>query len=77
LSNTYPTKYKRNYGKSFAHAFFLFTLSYMYIALIRLKVPLKILKAFSKITTAIDSSTPLYYRKVLSVFNLDFKKPWK
>jgi hypothetical protein len=27
-----------------------------------------------KITTAIDSSIPLYYRKVLSVFNLDFKK---
>jgi hypothetical protein len=27
-----------------------------------------------KITTAIDSSTPLYYRMVLSVFNLDFKK---
>ena len=28
---------------------------------------------YLKITTAIDSSTPLYYLKVLSVFNLDFK----
>ena len=37
------------------------------------KTPLR--KIFHlKITTAIDSSTPLYYRKVLSLFNLDFKK---